>query len=155
MAKLLRTKKPDFSSFPSFDEVQFDYHGQNIPYGVLLNTQEWQKKRYQIFKQKGNCCHSCETPYHLQLHHQYYVEGWLPWDYPNDALIPLCQDCHQDVHNNYRILIYEEINGQLIAKEDLQPCVRCGGVGSIPKYKHVQNGICFRCWGDRYENFLV
>ena len=27
------------------------------------------------------------------------------WDYPDDALIPLCQACHQILHENYQVLI--------------------------------------------------
>jgi DnaJ-class molecular chaperone len=26
-------------------------------------------------------------------------------------------------------------------------CSRCDGSGYIPKYQHIQNGICFKCWG--------
>lgn len=26
-------------------------------------------------------------------------------------------------------------------------CLRCNGEGYIEKYRHVQNGICFLCWG--------
>jgi len=155
MATLLQAKQPDFSCFLSFYEVQFDYQNESyIPYGILLNTQEWQEKRCQIFQQKGNCCHSCGIPYHLQLHHDYYIQGWLPWDYPDDALIPLCRSCHQTFHENYQVVVYEEINGELVSKEKLQKCLRCHGAGYIPQYRHVENGICFRCWGNRYENDL-
>ena len=27
-------------------------------------------------------------------------------------------------------------------------CPRCGGVGKLEQYKHVDGGICFRCFGD-------
>lgn len=29
----------------------------------------------------------------------------------------------------------------------LRPCPRCGGSGYIPEFQHVQDGICFLCWG--------
>lgn len=32
--------------------------------------------------------------------------------------------------------------GYLAVKEG---CLRCGGTGYIPKYDHVDEGICFRC----------
>ena len=32
--------------------------------------------------------------------------------------------------------------GYLAVKEG---CPRCGGKGFIPEYKHIDNGICFRC----------
>lgn len=30
-------------------------------------------------------------------------------------------------------------------------CPRCGGEGYIRRYKHIEGGICFRCWGAKYE----
>jgi len=30
---------------------------------------------------------------------------------------------------------------------DLLNCNRCGGRGHIPEYRHVRDGICFKCWG--------
>lgn len=27
-------------------------------------------------------------------------------------------------------------------------CSRCNGSGYLPQYEHVENGICFRCWGE-------
>lgn len=26
-------------------------------------------------------------------------------------------------------------------------CPRCGGAGNIPRFSHIHQGICFRCWG--------
>lgn len=26
-------------------------------------------------------------------------------------------------------------------------CKKCNGTGFIPEYKHIQDGICFSCWG--------
>ena len=28
-----------------------------------------------------------------------------------------------------------------------QVCPRCGGTGDLPQFRHVQEGICFLCWG--------
>lgn len=33
-------------------------------------------------------------------------------------------------------------------------CPRCGGKGVIPQYHHIQEGICFRCWGARVEKVI-
>jgi hypothetical protein len=37
----------------------------------------------------------------------------------------------------------------------LTPCARCHGAGGFPEYRHVQNGVCFRCHGSRYDEFIV
>ena len=34
------------------------------------------------------------------------------------------------------------------------PCVRCNGMGYFPEYKKIENGICFRCRGARYEELI-
>lgn len=31
----------------------------------------------------------------LQVHHLWYNTEWMPWDYPDDALITLCDLCHK------------------------------------------------------------
>jgi DnaJ-class molecular chaperone len=28
-------------------------------------------------------------------------------------------------------------------------CDRCNGSGNIPKYRHIENGICFKCRGSK------
>ncbi|GEM_PF-2342355 len=32
-------------------------------------------------------------------------------------------------------------------------CKKCNGTGYIPEYKHIQNGICFSCWGTGEKTF--
>lgn len=33
-------------------------------------------------------------------------------------------------------------------KEEVKSiCPRCGGTGYLPQYRHVENGICFKCRG--------
>lgn len=33
---------------------------------------------------------------------------------------------------------------------EFEPCNRCGGRGDIPRFSHVQDGICFKCRGKGY-----
>lgn len=33
---------------------------------------------------------------------------------------------------------------------EFEPCDRCRGKGYIPRFSHVQNGICFKCQGQGY-----
>lgn len=90
----------------------------------------------------------------LHVHHKFYIENKLPWEYENDSLITLCNWCHWDLHEKTNVPIYTMINGQL---HDLLyiPCKRCNGAGVIPKYKHVVNGLCFRCNGRLYEEIIA
>jgi 5-methylcytosine-specific restriction endonuclease McrA len=34
----------------------------------------------------------------LNVHHKYYINGHMPWEYNNDSLITLCNECHQKRH---------------------------------------------------------
>jgi hypothetical protein len=42
----------------------------------------------------------------LAVHHLYYEKGKKPWEYPNDALVTLCEECHEYEHAERRN--YEE-----------------------------------------------
>jgi hypothetical protein len=86
----------------------------------------------------------------LHVHHKYYQKGRLPWEYPNDALITLCWDCHENLHKNESIPFIDE-NGKEIGK--LKPCPKCFGAGYFPEYNHIQNGVCFECNGAKYKEF--
>ena len=86
-------------------------------------------------------------PKGLNVHHKYYVNGLKPWEYDNDALITLCQDCHMKEHQTkstpvYRSLYSKQLHGYA------QICNRCGGSGYLPQYSHVEGGVCFKCYGE-------
>jgi 5-methylcytosine-specific restriction endonuclease McrA len=81
----------------------------------------------------------------LNIHHKYYVQGSMPWEYPNDALITLCEDCHKKRHQETKVPLYNSRH-QLI--RNLIPCDRCGGSGYLPQYSHVEHGVCFKCGGE-------
>jgi hypothetical protein len=89
--------------------------------------------------------------YGLHVHHQYYQNNCMPWEYPKDALITLCWQCHEDVHKNEKVKHLNEF-GEYIG--ELNYCQRCFGAGWFPEYNYVQNGICFRCNGARYEELI-
>ena len=67
-------------------------------YTQLLKTKKWKEKRKEIFKLKGKVCSKCGATKKLQVHHLYYQDGKKPWEYPNEALVVLCKDCHKESH---------------------------------------------------------
>lgn len=84
--------------------------GQSL-YEKLLQDERWQDKRRAILQRDKYCCTKCGSEINLQVHHKYYnkyPDGKKvnPWDYPNDALITLCNDCHKEVHKNKKIKTY-------------------------------------------------
>lgn len=87
----------------------------------------------------------------LHVHHTYYQKGKLPWEDPDNSLLTLCRSCHKNLHTHGEIPVLNEL-GDEIGK--LTYCYRCFGAGSFPQYSHIQDGICFRCKGARYEEFI-
>lgn len=68
-------------------------------YDVLLKDPRWQKKRLEIMKRDNFTCQHCgSVTTTLHVHHLYYKKGLMPWEYDNDALITLCQECHKQTH---------------------------------------------------------
>ena len=82
-----------------------------LSYNELLQTKEWKTKRQSILKRDNNKCVFCGKINNLQVHHKYYSKypnGRMvtPWNYPDDALITLCKEYHNKVHNKYKIKVY-------------------------------------------------
>ena len=51
----------------------------------------------EILNRDGFACQLCgEIKETLHVHHFYYDYGKEPWDYPNNFLVTLCGNCHED-----------------------------------------------------------
>jgi hypothetical protein len=81
----------------------------------------------------------------LNVHHKYYIQGYKPWEYDNEALVTLCEDCHKKLHETSNVPLYDS-SKRLIS--NLIRCDRCCGSGYLPQYSHVEHGICFKCGGE-------
>ena len=84
---------------------------QDLSYEDLLKTEEWSEKRQKILNRDNNKCVYCGKTHNLQVHHKYYSKypnGFrvYPWNYPDDALITLCDECHKKVHSKKKIKTY-------------------------------------------------
>ena len=68
-------------------------------YSELLKHPKWQKKRLEILDRDGFQCRACwENSKTLHVHHTYYDKDLKPWEYPNNRLLTLCEDCHKLLH---------------------------------------------------------
>jgi hypothetical protein len=87
----------------------------------------------------------------LNVHHKYYQEDKLPWEYPDHSLETYCQQCHHDLHSTMKVLHYNKSGVQI---GELTPCFKCGGAGHLPEYMHVDNGVCYDCSGKRFIEMI-
>jgi len=68
-------------------------------YSDLLKHPKWQRRRLEILATRGFACDECcDEDTTLHVHHDFYVRGWMPWEYPDEALWCLCEHCHRAKH---------------------------------------------------------
>ena len=66
-----------------------------MTYAEKLRDPRWQKRRLEIMKRDDFMCRNCgDTEKTLNVDHKVYVKGRDPWDYQDDDLQTLCEDCH-------------------------------------------------------------
>lgn len=94
-----------------------------------------------------------EAPLLLNVHHKHYIVQHKAWEYEDDDLVTLCNECHTKIHQAIGAPVYSNENG-FMKEVSLTPCSRCNGTGYFPEYEHVENGICFRCRGARFEELI-
>lgn len=97
-------------------------------YTDLLKLPEWQKRRLGMLEAAGWVCKKCGAKsMQLHVHHLKYVAGRKPWEYSDDELIVLCEDCHDAEHDQETSAADVELEKQidaaqksLLAETDLQ-----------------------------------
>jgi hypothetical protein len=80
-------------------------------YSDKLKDPRWQKKKTDILLRDKFTCQLCGDSKIaiLIVHHKKYQKNTDPWDYDNDDLITLCEDCHKKIHNKPHIPTIKEI----------------------------------------------
>jgi 5-methylcytosine-specific restriction endonuclease McrA len=93
-------------SFPKPTDNETPAHGT---YAAELFKPEWKLKREEILKRDHYKCVVCRSVTILQVHHRQYHfivsehKFRLPWDYPDQLLITLCESCHKRGHSKYKV----------------------------------------------------
>lgn len=80
-------------------------------YKIDLQDNRWKNKRRKILERDNYRCVKCGYQHKLQVHHKYYERypnNYIvkPWDYPDTALITLCDNCHKNEHRTHKIKTY-------------------------------------------------
>jgi hypothetical protein len=68
-------------------------------YAESLLDSRWQEVRSRIIKRDKYTCTCCKkTNVRINVHHEIYLEGKMPWEVPDRFLKTLCDDCHAKAH---------------------------------------------------------
>jgi hypothetical protein len=68
-------------------------------YADKLKDPRWQKKRLEILERDSFRCQGCGNKKQmLVVHHRHYDSDKDPWDYADNILVTLCDDCHKLEH---------------------------------------------------------
>ena len=75
---------------------------KNPSYSQLLNTFDWQIKRFEIMKRDGFKCTRCGIMARKQLrvHHKKYINNVLPWNHSDELMVTICDECHSTHHGH-------------------------------------------------------
>jgi 5-methylcytosine-specific restriction endonuclease McrA len=77
-------------------------------YAAKFKDPRWQKKRLQILERDKWACSVCgDASSTLHVHHGYYESKYEPWDYSDDTLHTLCEECHSWANDLRRDLHFE------------------------------------------------
>lgn len=100
-------------------------------YSQLLTHPLWEAKRQEVFVKYGKQCSECASVKHVEVHHKTYSQGKLPWEYPLENFLVLCEKCHGK-HHKYEYIVNN--------------CKGCGKEISV-KYNY-----CLPCHNQLIEN---
>ena len=100
---------------------------------------QWKEYRQTIIKRDNFACVKCGRELSegaiLQVHHKYYMPDKKIWEYPLDACITVCKNCHAMEHNK----ILPNNSWELLNFDDL---------GSL-------DGVCEYCGTELRYEFLI
>lgn len=69
-----------------------------MTYAEKLKDPRWQKRRLEIMERDEWTCQWCATSEKsLNVDHKIYIQGRDPWNYNDDDLQTLCEDCHKNL----------------------------------------------------------
>jgi len=69
-----------------------------MTYSEKLRDPRWQRLRLEVMQRDDFACCGCGSRCKtLNVHHTHYLKRAMPWQYPTDSLVTLCEDCHREI----------------------------------------------------------
>ena len=109
--RYVQVKQPHTEGTPESDKKSVPVPQTHGSYGPLLFHPKWKSKRKEILTRDMHRCIHCKKDKDLQIHHRQYhfivsqQQFRPPWDYPDHLLITLCESCHGQGHNKFKVPI--------------------------------------------------
>lgn len=131
---------------------------EKLSYAEMLKDPRWQKKRLEVMQRDGFICQHClseDKP--LQVHHLVYEKDKKPWEYADEDLITLCEECHQrETEENSEIYGYFKILVGQFKKSKLSLPVLNSILGQLSEflYSYNNNEEYYQCDKDVIKEFL-
>lgn len=95
---VFRPALPSCSLLPEFTG---EHMTAKKTYSELLRDPRWQKMRLKKLEDAGWACQRCmDSENTLNVHHNRYIKGRLPWEYDEQELTVLCESCHEAEHED-------------------------------------------------------
>lgn len=89
----------------SSPEFTGEHHMAKLTYSEQLRHPNWQRRRLEVMKAAGFECENCgDKDSTLNVHHRRYVKGRMVWEYDRPDLVCLCEQCHQEEHEERALL---------------------------------------------------
>lgn len=77
-----------------------DMAEKRLTYFEQLKHPKWQRKRLEVLEIAGFECEDCgSNEKTLHVHHRQYFKGRMAWEYGNEELAVLCDECHEMAHS--------------------------------------------------------
>lgn len=71
-----------------------------LSYTDQLKHPKWQRRRLEIMQRADFHCESCKSgEITLNVHHKLYRKGAMAWEYADNELQCLCENCHKGRHD--------------------------------------------------------
>lgn len=115
-------------------------------YYELLRDPQWQRKRLEILERdEWSCLHCGDVDKPLNVHHRYYQGKKKPWEYEDESLVTLCEECHKGAEHLRRALVrtggllHDALAMQAIGYMEALAAEDVGPVGIMPvrSYEHA------------------
>ncbi len=127
-------------------------------YSEKLKDPLWLMKRRSILARDNFTCQSCgDKEKVMNVHHEYYITGNEPWEYPDKALVTLCQDCHA-IEENGRKEAFRMLNTSIadagFTREDvIKLSTVFNEIQTKPIYSYLLMSAIYRGIWQAYHNF--